>query len=428
MENKSFYKKLIICLIFVCFITSLFSQNKSTLESQTIVYSEEQQKIRVSANSVKLIADKENGGYHLYVKKSENVNSILLTETTKDPTGKNDSYAYRANEYNKINGDEKRILNGKVLVSEGSKYSLVDSTPEKTSFFGEAFHIYIPETIVYGYEWTRNGEIQIGKGTFINIRSFEKPYADYDGAYVDNPFMFDFVKVKKQKTTPKKKVVEKKEEPKIEEIVEPEIYEEETILTDDYNPLAYEKLNEVSKNLIFSKGPETIIQDIRSVLEEEQTSNLDLVFAIDTTGSMKNDMEKLKADLSPLLEELYNSSENVRVGLLLYRDYGDGYSYKELPVKPYGFVQNFSSISKNLNAVRIFGKEGGDIPEAVYEAMYATGQFFAWRTESAKRVILIGDAEPHPFPRKSGKYSKEFVTGLLDVKGITVTTILLPQE
>ena len=192
--------------------------------------------------------------------------------------------------------------------------------------------------------------------------------------------------------------------------------------------MAYEKLNEVSKNLIFSKGPETIIQDIRSVLEEEQTSNLDLVFAIDTTGSMKNDMEKLKADLSPLLEELYNSAENVRVGLLLYRDCGDGYSYKELPVKPYGFVQNFSSISKNLNAVRIFGKEGGDIPEAVYEAMYATGQFFAWRTESAKRVILIGDAEPHPFPRKSGKYSKEFVTGLLDVKGITVTTILLPQE
>ena len=67
MENKSFCKKIIICLILVCFITSLFSQNKSTLESQTIVYSEEQKKIRVSAKSVKLIIDKENGGYHLYV-------------------------------------------------------------------------------------------------------------------------------------------------------------------------------------------------------------------------------------------------------------------------------------------------------------------------------------------------------------------------
>jgi hypothetical protein len=179
--------------------SSFYGQNSTSNNSQSIVYTSEQQKIRVENQNEKLIADKENGGYHLYVKKSPNVNSILLTETTKDPTGKNDSYAYRAKEYNKINGDEKRILNGEFLVSEGAKYSLVDSTPEETDFFGPAFHIYIPQTLVYGYEWSRNGEIQIDKGTFINIRSFEKPYADYTGNYVDNPFMFDFVKIKKPK-------------------------------------------------------------------------------------------------------------------------------------------------------------------------------------------------------------------------------------
>ena len=140
----------------------------------------------------------------------------MLTETTKDPTGKNDSYAYRAKEYNKINGDEKRILNGEFLVSEGAKYSLVDSTPEETDFFGPAFHIYIPQTLVYGYEWSRNGEIQIDKGTFINIRSFEKPYADYTGNYVDNPFMFDFVKIKKPKS--KKVVKELPPPPVIEDV------------------------------------------------------------------------------------------------------------------------------------------------------------------------------------------------------------------
>ena len=129
-----------------------------------------------------------------------------------------------------------------------------------------------------------------------------------------------------------------------------------------------------------------------------------------------------------LLEELFVNNDGARVGLLLYRDYGDGYNYMDLPVKVYGFVQNFSSISKNLTAVRIYGKEGGDIPEAVYEAMYASGKFFAWRPESKKRVIIIGDAEPHPYPRKSGKYSKEFVTGFLEEKGIKITTILLPKE
>ena len=442
MQSKSFSKILISLFMMGCSCV-FYGQETNSNNFQSIVYTPEQQKIRVENQNVRLIADKENGGYHLYVKKSPNINSILLTETTKDPTGKNDSYAYRAKEYNKINGDEKRILNGEFLVSEGAKYSLVDSTPEETDFFGPAFHIYIPQTLVYGYEWSRNGEIQIDKGTFINIRSFEKPYADYTGNYVDNPFMFDFVKIKKPK--PKKVVKELPpppvieelpveevpvEEPEeiLEEIEEPEVEEDETVLTDEYNPLAYEKLNEVSKDLIFSKGPETLIQDIRSVLEDDKNAPLDVVFAIDTTGSMKNDMEKLKAEFTPLLEELFVNNDGARVGLLLYRDYGDGYNYMDLPVKVYGFVQNFSSISKNLAAVRIYGKEGGDIPEAVYEAMYASGKFFAWRPESKKRVIIIGDAEPHPYPRKSGKYSKEFVTGFLEEKGIKITTILLPKE
>ena len=183
MQSKSFSKIVISLFMMVC-SSSFYGQNSTSNNSQSIVYTSEQQKIRVENQNVKLIADKENGGYHLYVKKSPNVNSILLTETTKDPTGKNDSYAYRSKEYNKINGDEKRILNGEFLVSEGAKYSLVDSTPEETDFFGPAFHIYIPQTLVYGYEWSRNGEIQIDKGTFINIRSFEKPYADYTGNYV----------------------------------------------------------------------------------------------------------------------------------------------------------------------------------------------------------------------------------------------------
>ena len=158
---------------------------------QKILYTAKQQQLRITAQNIRLVPDKEKGGYHLYVKKQPNVNSILLTETTKDPEGKSDSYAYRAKEYNPINGDEIRYLDGKQLVSEGAKYSLVDSTVEKTDFLGDAFHIYIPQTVVYGYEWSRNGEVELGKGTFINIRSFEKPYADYSGDYMDSPFMFD---------------------------------------------------------------------------------------------------------------------------------------------------------------------------------------------------------------------------------------------
>ena len=107
-------------------------------------------------------------GYHLYIRALDSLQSVMLTETTKDPEGKSDNYAYRAFEYNSVNGDEIRILNGKKLESEYSKFSLIDSTPEDDREFGKAFHIFIPSEIQFGYPWSRNGTVRIGKGTFIN--------------------------------------------------------------------------------------------------------------------------------------------------------------------------------------------------------------------------------------------------------------------
>lgn len=416
-------KWILITLVFMT-VQVVFAQSDG---SQTTLYTAKQQQLRITAGNVRLVRDEKNGGYHLYVKKLPNVNSILLTETTKDPEGKSDSYAYRAQEYNSINGDEIRYLDGKKLESEGAKYSLVDSTPENTSFFCPAFHIYIPETIVYGYEWSRNGQITIGKGTFINIRSFEKPYADYTGDYMDSPFMFDLKVTKRVVKKPAPKVQPK---PDPEPINEPEpVDEPETVLTDDYNPVASEKFKEFSDDIIYSKGPETIIEDIRGLLADiEDKDNLDLVFAIDATGSMKNDLDKLKTDMYPLLTELFGNTPGARVGLLFYRDYGDTFKYMDLPVKVFPFTSNFTSFSKNLNSIRIYGKEGGDIPEAVYEAMYASCEFYSWRNTAQKKIILIGDAEPHPTPRGIGRYSKDYVMGIAESRKIKIHSILLPKD
>ena len=420
-------KWILITLVFMT-VQVVFAQSDG---SQTTLYTAKQQQLRITAGNVRLVRDEKNGGYHLYVKKLPNVNSILLTETTKDPEGKSDSYAYRAQEYNSINGDEIRYLDGKKLESEGAKYSLVDSTPENTSFFGPAFHIYIPETIVYGYEWSRNGQVKIGKGTFINIRSFEKPYADYTGDYMDSPFMFDLKVTKRVVKKPAPKPAPKVQpKPDPEPINEPEpVDEPETVLTDDYNPVASEKFKEFSDDIIYSKGPETIIEDIRGLLDDiEDKDNLDLVFAIDATGSMKNDLDKLKTDMYPLLTELFGNTPGARVGLLFYRDYGDTFKYMDLPVKVFPFTSNFTSFSKNLNSIRIYGKEGGDIPEAVYEAMYASCEFYSWRNTAQKKIILIGDAEPHPTPRGIGRYSKDYVMGIAESRKIKIHSILLPKD
>ncbi len=410
--NRNYLKSLFFLTFFALIsVFPAFSQEVSENQndeksSQKIQYSKKQEIMRIKTENIRILPENGNeyggGGFHLYVRKTPGIESILLTETVKDPEGKNDSYAYRAQNYNPVNGDEIRYLNGKILESEGAKYSLVDSTAQPTKNFGEVFHIYIPSKIIYGYEWTRHGEIEIGKGTFINIRTFEKPYADYTGEYMDSPFMFEFVtKKKKQKVT----------------------------LTDQYNTAASEKLSEFSENLIYSKGPQSIIKDLSEIFDSyEDKENLDLVLVIDTTGSMKNDLEKLKSDLLPLLKANFPENKNSRVGVLLFRDYSDNYKFRELPVKVFDFSKNWDSVIQNLKSVRIYGSEGGDIPEAIYEAIYAATDFYNWRTEQNRQIILITDAEPHPQPRKSGKYSRDFALKSLEEKNITLNTILLPED
>jgi hypothetical protein len=143
---------------------------------------------------------------------------------------------------------------------------------------------------------------------------------------------------------------------------------------------------------------------------------------------MKNEMAVLKIDLMPTLLDSYKDAPNARFGLLFYRDYGDSFSFRELPVKMFDFTTNLTTFTKNLNSIKIIGKEGGDIPEAVYEAIYASSEFYKWRPGVSKLIILIGDAEPHPTPRGTKKYSKDYVMLVASQKNIKLRTILLPND
>ena len=362
------------------------------------------------------IEEYPDGGYLLFIRQKDGVNSVMLTETTKDPSGVESNYAYRASEYNSINGDEKRMLNGEFLVSEYSKNSLIDSTPQDDAELGKAFCIYIPPTLVFGYPWSRNGTVDISKGTFINIRTFEMMYGDYTGGFLDNPFMFDFIQ----------KPVEKKPE------AEPEP-EPEVVLTDAYNPVAAAAFETIadsgSGTFIISKGTESIVDDIMDSFNKiNPKQKIDVVFAVDATGSMKDDIQVLRNDFVPRLIESLKECGEVRLGLILYRDYTDSFRYKGLPVKYFQFTEDVETFKKQLNSFTITGKEGGDVPEAVYEALYASLSFYEWRDDAQRKVILIGDAEPHPKPRGSTiKCTKELIESLAQEKDVTVDAIIIPD-
>ena len=345
-----------------------------------------------------LVIQNPKGGYHLYIRAKPDIKSVLLTETTKDPDLKLDNYAYRDPNYNEINGDEKRLLNGEFLLPEKKLYSLIDSTPEKNTPLGEAYHIWIPYIILYGYDWSRSGEVEVKDGTFFNIRTFSKPYGDYTGNFQDNPFTLRVTQ----------KPVEKDPPPDLS-------YSDEAVKT--FTDLA----DTTEGEMIYAKGPEDILPIIKEILKKGEKDHLDLLFALDSTESMKDDIEEVRKNISSMLAEILPQYKTYRIALVLYKDYREDFLVREACV----FTDNLKKFEKALYGFRVFG--GRDIPEAVYEGLFL-GLRQSWRALDAdvdKKLILIGDAPPHPKPR--GKVTKENVDKLAADKGVKIYPIILPH-
>jgi len=128
---------------------------------------------------------KVEGGYELFIKKPQGVESIILTESQRDPTFKITTYGLRAIKVTPINGNEKRILDGREVVFKDSTCYLIDSTTEYIEGVGDCFRFFLTDEVVFGYSWSRNGSMRITPGLKINLRLFAKKYGDYTGPFRD---------------------------------------------------------------------------------------------------------------------------------------------------------------------------------------------------------------------------------------------------
>jgi Mg-chelatase subunit ChlD len=120
---------------------------------------------------------------------------------------------------------------------------------------------------------------------------------------------------------------------------------------------------------------------------------LEMVFVLDTTGSMSGLLEGAKQRIWGVVNEVMQTSSrpSVRIGLVAYRDHGDAYVTKVLPL-----TDDLDHVYTTLMDYQAGG--GGDTPENVRRALADGVHRTGWSQPSARVaqiLFLVGDAPPH---------------------------------
>ena len=118
---------------------------------------------------------------------------------------------------------------------------------------------------------------------------------------------------------------------------------------------------------------------------------VDIVWAVDATGSMGDEIEYLKTELLDVIgrAKKHNPELDFRMGTVFYRDKGDEYITKSSGLS--------TDISQTVEFIRKqFAGGGGDYPEAVHSALEEAVFNQKWSEQAIARIcFLVLDASPH---------------------------------
>ena len=135
--------------------------------------------------------------------------------------------------------------------------------------------------------------------------------------------------------------------------------------------------------------PDGRLTDVPTPVAQTAKHPVDVVFAVDTTGSMGGLLDGAKRTVWSIATHIRDADPDadVRIGLVAYRDLGDAYVTRDFPL-----TANLDAAFAELSSYRAEG--GGDTPEDVDAALYDVVHKMRWRADARKLAFLVGDAAP----------------------------------
>ncbi len=120
---------------------------------------------------------------------------------------------------------------------------------------------------------------------------------------------------------------------------------------------------------------------------------VDVVFAIDNTGSMGGTIDTVKRDVKSIVDQIRTVAPDSRFGAIKFMDYGSTSDYvTEIACQP---TDQIDVLKSAVNTMYTYRGAGGDEPEAYIEAVNQGVNDIAWRKTAIKLLVVVGDAMPH---------------------------------
>ena len=145
---------------------------------------------------------------------------------------------------------------------------------------------------------------------------------------------------------------------------------------------------------------------------------IEVVFCLDTTGSMGNLIEGAKQKIWSISNQIAGGkpSPDLKIGLVAYRDLHEEYVTKVIEL-----TDDLDAIHGHLRGFKAVG--GGDAPESVNQALDDSVNKIKWSTDAKtlRIIFLVGDAPPHMDYKDDVKYPVTCKKAC--EKGIIVNTI-----